>query len=134
MTRAALAIAGLLFALVPRGHDFTVSEAQRAFRNRTGLSLVRFAAASTDLTRAGVKRSVHTLSPSPLRLATWSASTVARMVRWSPLTAAEGSEAERGSSLEPPHPAITPTVVKSANLGPRVRHFIFSRPLAPEVP
>ena len=47
MSRAAFAIAGLLFALVPRGHDFTVSEAQRAFRTRTGLPLVRFAAAST---------------------------------------------------------------------------------------
>jgi hypothetical protein len=43
----ALVGAALLVALVPRGHDFTVSEAQRAFRARTGLPLVRFAAAST---------------------------------------------------------------------------------------
>jgi hypothetical protein len=39
--------AAFLVALVPGGHDFTVSEAQRAFRSRTGLPLVRFAAAST---------------------------------------------------------------------------------------
>lgn len=46
MTRT-LAAAALLVALVPRGHDWTVPEAQTAFRNRTGLPLVRFAAAST---------------------------------------------------------------------------------------
>jgi hypothetical protein len=34
-------------ALVPRAHDFSVSEAQHAFRSHTGLPLVRFAAAST---------------------------------------------------------------------------------------
>jgi hypothetical protein len=43
----ALAAAALVIALLPRGHDFTVSETQRAFRSRTGLPLVRFAAAST---------------------------------------------------------------------------------------
>jgi hypothetical protein len=43
----ALAAAALVVALLPRGHDFTVSETQRAFRSRTGLPLVRFAAAST---------------------------------------------------------------------------------------
>jgi hypothetical protein len=43
----ALASAALLVAFVPRGHDFTVSETQRAFRGQTGLPLVRFAAAST---------------------------------------------------------------------------------------
>ena len=43
----AFAVAALVVALVPRGHDFTVSEAQRAFRSHTGLPLVRFAAAST---------------------------------------------------------------------------------------
>jgi len=44
---SALATAALLVALVPRAHDFTVPEAQRAFRSHTGLPLVRFAAAST---------------------------------------------------------------------------------------
>jgi hypothetical protein len=43
----ALAAAALVVALVPRGHDFTVSEAQRAFLSHTGLPLVRFTAAST---------------------------------------------------------------------------------------
>jgi len=43
----ALAAGALLVALVPHAHDFTVSEAQREFRGRTGLPLVRFAAAST---------------------------------------------------------------------------------------
>jgi len=43
----ALAAAALFVALVPRAHDFTVSETQRAFRSHTGLPLVRFAAAST---------------------------------------------------------------------------------------
>jgi hypothetical protein len=43
----ALAVAALVVALVPRGHDFTVSETQRAFRSHTGLALVRFADAST---------------------------------------------------------------------------------------
>jgi hypothetical protein len=43
----ALAAGALLVALLPRPHDFTVSEAQRAFHSRTGLPLVRFAAAST---------------------------------------------------------------------------------------
>jgi hypothetical protein len=43
----ALATAALLVALVPSGHDFTVPEAQRAFRSQTGLPLVKFAAAST---------------------------------------------------------------------------------------
>jgi hypothetical protein len=43
----ALATAALLVALVPGGHDFTVPEAQRAFRNQTGLPLVEFAPAST---------------------------------------------------------------------------------------
>ena len=42
-----LATAALLVAFVPRPHDFTVSEAQRAFRSHTGLPLVRFVAAST---------------------------------------------------------------------------------------
>jgi hypothetical protein len=46
VTRALAGVA-LLVALVPRGHDFTVPEAQRAFRSHTGLPLVRFAAAST---------------------------------------------------------------------------------------
>ena len=46
MTKA-LAAAALVVAFVPRGHDFTVSETQRAFRAYTGLPLVRFAAAST---------------------------------------------------------------------------------------
>jgi hypothetical protein len=44
---SAVATAALLVALVPSGHDFTVPEAQRAFRSQTGLALVRFAAAST---------------------------------------------------------------------------------------
>ena len=43
----AFAGAALLVALVPRAHDFTVSEAQSAFRASAGLPLVRFAAAST---------------------------------------------------------------------------------------
>jgi hypothetical protein len=43
----AIAAAALVAALVPRAHDFTVPEAQRAFRSHTGLPLVRFAAAST---------------------------------------------------------------------------------------
>ena len=43
----ALATAALLVALVPGGQDFTVLEAQRAFRNETGLPLVKFASAST---------------------------------------------------------------------------------------
>jgi len=43
----AFAGAALLVALVPRAHDFTVSEAQSAFRATAGLPLVRFAAAST---------------------------------------------------------------------------------------
>ena len=42
-----LAAAAVVVALVPRGHDFTVPEAQRAFRSHTGLPLVRFVAAST---------------------------------------------------------------------------------------
>ena len=46
MSRALIG-AALVVALVPRGHDFTVSEAQHAFRARTGLPLVRFVAAST---------------------------------------------------------------------------------------
>ena len=43
----AFAAVALLVALVPRAHDFTVAEAQRAFRGSAGLQLVRFAAAST---------------------------------------------------------------------------------------
>jgi hypothetical protein len=43
----ALGLLALVVALAPRGHDFTVSEAQRAFRGHTGLTLVRFKAAST---------------------------------------------------------------------------------------
>ena len=43
----AFAAVALLAALVPRAHDFTVSEAQRAFRGSAGLPLVRFPAAST---------------------------------------------------------------------------------------
>ena len=46
MTRT-LAAAALAVALAPAPHDFTVGEAQRVFRARTGLQLVRFAAAST---------------------------------------------------------------------------------------
>jgi hypothetical protein len=42
------AVAALLAAFVPRGHDFTVLETQHAFRSQTGLPLVRFAAASTS--------------------------------------------------------------------------------------
>jgi hypothetical protein len=41
---AAIAVA---LALAPRGHDFTVAGAKRAFRAQTGLPLVTFAAAST---------------------------------------------------------------------------------------
>jgi hypothetical protein len=44
----ALAAGALVLALFPRAHDFTVTEAQRAFRGHTGLPLVRFAAASTS--------------------------------------------------------------------------------------
>jgi len=44
----ALAVAALaLVASGGRGHDFTVSEAQHAFRSHTGLALVRFTDAST---------------------------------------------------------------------------------------
>ena len=43
----AFAAVALVGALVPRAHDFTVSEAQRAFRGSAGLPLVRFPAAST---------------------------------------------------------------------------------------
>jgi len=43
----ALAAVALIVALVPRAHDFTVSDAQRAFRGSAGLALVRFPAAST---------------------------------------------------------------------------------------
>jgi hypothetical protein len=43
----ALIGAALVVALVPRGHDFTVREAQHAFHAHTGLPLVRFTAAST---------------------------------------------------------------------------------------
>lgn len=43
----AFAAVALVVALVPRAHDFTVPDAQRAFRGSTGLSLVRFPAAST---------------------------------------------------------------------------------------
>ena len=46
MSRALLG-AALLAALIPRAHDFTVPEAQRAFQARTGLPLVRFTTAST---------------------------------------------------------------------------------------
>jgi hypothetical protein len=42
-----LAVAAVLAALVPRGHDFSVPEAQRAFRSHTRVGLVRFADAST---------------------------------------------------------------------------------------
>lgn len=44
MTRA---LAGASLALVAAGHNFSVAEAQQAFRARTGMPLVRFAAAST---------------------------------------------------------------------------------------
>lgn len=43
----AFAAVAVVVALVPRAHDFTVSEAQRAFRGSAGLPLVRFPAAST---------------------------------------------------------------------------------------
>ena len=43
----AFAAFALVVALVPRAHDFTVPEAQRAFRGSAGLPLVRFPAAST---------------------------------------------------------------------------------------
>jgi hypothetical protein len=43
----AFAAVALVVALVPRSHDFTVSETQRAFRGSAGLPLVRFPAAST---------------------------------------------------------------------------------------
>jgi hypothetical protein len=43
----AFAAVALVVALVPRAHDFTVPEAQRAFRGSAGLPLVRFPAAST---------------------------------------------------------------------------------------
>jgi hypothetical protein len=44
----ALAVAALALVAVGRGgHDFTVSEAQHAFRSHTGLALVRFTDAST---------------------------------------------------------------------------------------
>ena len=46
MIRAFAAFA-VFAALVPRAHDFTVPEAQRAFRGSAGLPLIRFAAAST---------------------------------------------------------------------------------------
>jgi hypothetical protein len=41
------ALAGASLALVAAGHNFTVAEAQQGFRARTGMPLVRFAAAST---------------------------------------------------------------------------------------
>jgi hypothetical protein len=41
------ALAGASLALVAAGHNFGVGEVQRAFRARTGMPLVRFAAAST---------------------------------------------------------------------------------------
>jgi len=44
--KAFVAVA-LIAAVVPRAHDFTAPEAQRAFRSHTGLPLVRFADAST---------------------------------------------------------------------------------------
>ena len=47
MTKALAIAAFVVVALGPRGHDFTVAEAQRAFRSQTGLALVRFADAST---------------------------------------------------------------------------------------
>jgi hypothetical protein len=43
----AFAAVALVVALVPRVHDFTVLEAQHAFRDSAGLPLVRFPAAST---------------------------------------------------------------------------------------
>jgi hypothetical protein len=43
----AFAAFAVFAALVPRAHDFTVPEAQRAFRGSAGLPLIRFAAAST---------------------------------------------------------------------------------------
>ena len=43
----AFAAVALLVALVPGGHDFTVPEAQRAFRSQRGLPLVQFLPAST---------------------------------------------------------------------------------------
>jgi hypothetical protein len=43
----AFAVVALVLMVVPRAHDFTVSEAQRAFRGSAGLPLVRFPAAST---------------------------------------------------------------------------------------
>jgi hypothetical protein len=41
------ALVGASLALIAAGHNFTVGEAQQAFRARTGMPLVRFAAAST---------------------------------------------------------------------------------------
>ena len=41
------ALVGASLALVAAGHNFTVGEAQQSFRARTGMPLVRFAAAST---------------------------------------------------------------------------------------